>query len=156
MCSPTGTNRRESRRVVISGAGPAGLLLAGLLLARNNEQPGTVTYEVTLLDSREDYGAISKEDLLNNHRSWMLGLADHGMDAIKTLPKLYHDYVKGEGVKVTEFDIYLGKKKISQNTEGAASKLKSSSDSDGALPESFIIDRNFVVAALARYVKETP
>jgi len=154
MCAPTGINTRESRRVVISGAGPAGLLLAGLLLARNNE-PGTVTYEVTLLDGREDYGSISKEDLVKNHRSWMLGLADHGMDAIKTLPKLYHDYVKGEGVKVTEFNIYLGKKKLSQSTEGAASKLKSSSDSEGAIPESFIIDRNFVVAALARYVKET-
>jgi len=69
---------------------------------------------VTLVDSREDYGAISKEDLSKNHRSWMIGLApDHKMDAFKTLPELYHNYVKGEGVRVTKFGIYIGKKKFS-------------------------------------------
>ena len=141
--SPQMPNEAGNRkRVVISGAGPAGLLTAGLLLERNNEQ-GPVTYEVTLVDGRDDYGAFSKEELQKNHRSWMLGLADHGMDAIKTLPDLYENYVKGEGIRVKKFNMYLGKKKYG----GDAS-------SDETV-ENFIVDRNFIVAALAKFVKET-
>jgi len=73
----------------------------------------------------------------------MLGLADHGMDAIKTLPDLYENYVKGEGIRVKKFNMYLGKKKFGGST-----------DSDETV-ENFIVDRNFIVAALAKYVKET-
>jgi len=78
----------------VSGAGPAGLLCASHFLKRNKEQD-KITYEVTLLDGREDYGAFTMEELQKNHRSWMLGLADHGMDAIKTIPELYQNYIKG-------------------------------------------------------------
>lgn len=171
MCVPTDqtaaatttTTTRERKRVVISGAGPAGLLLASLLLQKNEEPSCNVTYDVTLLDGRQDYGAFTKEELQKNHRSWMLGLADHGMDAIKTLPTLYHNYVKGEGIQVREFVIYLGTKKITQTTDSfdAAFKLKASNPSGeeeasaSVIPEAFIVDRNFVVAALARYVRET-
>ena len=88
---------RERKRIVISGAGPAGLLTASLLLNKNKEAGCTVTYDVTLLDGRQDYGSIPQKELSENHRSWMLGLADHGMDAIKTLPDLYENYVKDEG-----------------------------------------------------------
>ena len=87
---------RERKRIVISGAGPAGLLTASLLLNKNKEAGCTVTYDVTLIDGRQDYGSIPQKELSENHRSWMLGLADHGMDAIKTLPDLYENYVKDE------------------------------------------------------------
>lgn len=144
MCKPTTIESKETRRVVVSGAGPAGLLMTSLLLARNKEPGSQVSYEVTLIDTRQDYGSISKEELSKHHRSWMLGLADHGMDAIKTLPDLYQNYVKGEGILVKEFAIYLGSKKMSQTA-----------DETTDAPEAFIVDRNFIVAALARYVRET-
>merc|ERR1719291_1267149 len=87
--------------------------MTSLLLARNEEAGGPITYHVTLVDGREDYGSYSQEELSKNHRSWMLGLADHGMDAIKTLPDLYNNYVRGQGILVKEGNIYLGKKRIS-------------------------------------------
>jgi kynurenine 3-monooxygenase len=144
MCQPPVP--RETRRVIVSGAGPAGLLTASKLLARNKDPESTITYNVTLLDGREDYGTMTKEELIKNHRSWMLGLADHGMDAIRTLPELYNNYVKGEGILLTEFSIYLGQKKITQTTAPVAGKVAT---------EAYIVDRNFIVAALARYVHDT-
>mmetsp|Transcript_24960 Transcript_24960/g.54731 ORF Transcript_24960/g.54731 Transcript_24960/m.54731 type:complete len:524 (-) Transcript_24960:63-1634(-) len=162
MCKPTNNQaagNKEVKRVVISGAGPAGLLLASLLLEKNKNTSCTVSYDVTLLDNRDDYGVFTKEELVENHRSWMLGLADHGMDAIKSLPALYENYVKGEGILIREFNIFLGTKKMSQTieTNDTATKLKGVSSGEGAdaFPEAFIVDRNFVVAALARYIRET-
>jgi len=142
---------RERKRIVISGAGPAGLLTASLLLNKNKEAGCTVTYDVTLIDGRQDYGSIPQKELSENHRSWMLGLADHGMDAIKTLPDLYENYVKDEGILLREFTLYLGSKKITQSIGSSPSSSKLSS----GLPEAFIVDRNFVVAAMARYLRET-
>lgn len=150
MCGPT--DLRDTKRVVVSGAGPSGLLTALLLLARNDEPDASVTYNVTLVDSREDYGSITKADLAKNHRSWMLGLADHGLDAIKTLPDLYEKYVQGEGVLVEELNLFMGKKKISQSAVPDASQLERLYD--GKAPQGFVVDRNFIVAALARCLKE--
>lgn len=150
MCGPTNlpSRNRERKRVVVSGAGPAGLLLSSLLLNKNKDAECGVTYDVTLLDGREDYAGFTKQELVENHRSWMLGLAEHGMDAIKALPGLYEDYIKGEGILVREFNIYLGKKKISQTVDP-------DKYGEGQPPEGYIVDRNFVVAALARYLKDT-
>lgn len=160
MGRPPTTNQsnRVRKRVVISGAGPAGLLLSSLLLSKNKDENCGVTYDVTLMDGRPDYGGFSKQELCENHRSWMLGLADHGMDAIKALPALYENYIKGEGVLLEEFNIYLGKKKMTQTVsdQAAISKI-STSKGEGATgpPEAFIVDRNFIVAALARYLRDT-
>ena len=157
MCRPPATNPpgRERKRVVISGAGPAGLLLSSLLLSRNKEEGCGVTYDVTLVDGRPDYGGFTKKELSANHRSWMLGLADHGMDAIKALPALYENYIKGEGVLLEEFNIYLGKKRMTQTIDDQVVSKVSTSRGEGEPPEAFIVDRNFIVAALARYLKDT-
>ena len=74
----------------------------------------------------------------------MLGLAHHGMDAIKTLPNLYENYCKEEGVTVPYGDIYIG-----------ATKFSGESMIEDELVENKVVDRNFIVAALARYVKDT-
>lgn len=145
MCKPTELNRR---RVVISGAGPAGLLCASLLLARNKESDlssGGITYDVTLLDGRQDFGVLTKDELAKTFRSWMLSLADHGLDALKSVPGLYEEYLVGEGILIREFNMYLGKKKLNFPVDVGSKDI----------PEGFIIDRNFVVAAIARYVKDT-
>ncbi len=144
--------------MVISGAGPAGLLCASLLLARNKEtttnatSTGNITYDVTLIDGRQDFGALTQDELSKSFRSWMLGLADHGLDALRSVPTLYENYVSGEGtdigtpigILIREVNIYLGKKKLSNKVEVGSKDV----------PEGFIVDRNFVVAAIARYLRE--
>ena len=162
MCNPNINNRRSSnrerKRVVISGAGPAGLLLCSLLLNKNKQQDCSVTYDVTLLDGRQDYGSFTKQELSENHRSWMLGLNDHGLDAIRALPALYENYVKGEGVLLEEINLYLGAKKLTMNMDSMETVTKfrvSQGEDPTAGRDNFIVDRNFIVAALARYIKDT-
>lgn len=140
------SSTKEIRKIVVSGAGPAGILCTALLLARNEEEDATIIYDVTLVDGRQDFGALSKEELSKSFRSWMLGLANHGMDSIREIPDLYNNYVKGEGVELEELNLYLGSKKITQGV---------SDDIDTSGIDAFIVDRNFIVAALARYVRDS-
>jgi len=160
MCGPTNSNQpKERKKIVISGAGPAGLLLSSLLLNKNKDQNCSVLYDVTLLDGRKDYAGFTKQEMQETHRSWMLGLADHGLDAIRKIPAIYENYVKGEGIMIDEFNIFFGEKRVTQKLDSATSsaltKYRVSRGEPDKKPENFIVDRNFVVAALARYLKET-
>jgi kynurenine 3-monooxygenase len=140
------TDDNNVRHVVIAGAGPAGLLLANLLLRRNNEKdtsPSSLKYRVTLVESREDLGVLDPETELKAHRSWMISLASHGLDACRTIPELYDNYISNVGVRIRSLSIFLGAKEI-----------KNEIDEVGNL-EAYIVDRNFVVAALARYLNHT-
>ena len=112
MCRPP--NSIEKRHVIISGAGPAGLLLQALLHHRNKSSspPPRVIYETTLIESRADLGILSQDELQSSHRSWMIGLANHGLEAIRTVPGLFEDYISGIGVSVEELHICLGSKRI--------------------------------------------
>eukprot|EP00986_Skeletonema_menzelii_P010744 scaffold5364_cov156-Skeletonema_menzelii.AAC.7 len=145
MCRPT--NTIETRRVIIAGAGPGGLLLQALLHHRNKTSSATshVIYETTLIESRADLGALNQEEL-QAHRSWMIGLANHGLEAVRSVPDLFEKYISGIGVDVKEFNIFLGAKKITASPP----TLEGSSDAS----ENYIVDRNFIVAALARYANE--
>ena len=71
----------------------------------------------------------------------MIGLSSHGLEAVRSLPGLYDKYLSDVGVLLTEAFIYLGAKKMG----------------GGGLnngQEGFIVDRNFIVAALSRYALE--
>ena len=158
MCAPDQRNGRrnndgttEPRRVVVCGAGPAGLLLTALLLQRNADL-GQTLYQVTLIDSRENFGKVSLADLKANHRSWMLGLAGHGCQALRTCQyqtddnqtiRLFQDYCQDVGISLTSFSIHMGSKEF----ETTSTQLES-------IPENFIVDRNFVVAAMARFIQD--
>jgi len=146
MCRPDDRRLAPTpiKKVVVAGAGPAGLLLTALLMQRNKEQKET-RYKVTLIDARLDLGKLSQEELKKSHRSWMLGLANHGLEALKTCDGLYDKYIKDVGVLLEELSIHMGKKEMKYNASNASS--------EGAA-EGFIIDRNFVVAAMARFVNE--
>eukprot|EP00584_Thalassiosira_punctigera_P004381 CAMPEP_0172535582 /NCGR_PEP_ID=MMETSP1067-20121228/7521_1 /TAXON_ID=265564 ORGANISM="Thalassiosira punctigera, Strain Tpunct2005C2" /NCGR_SAMPLE_ID=MMETSP1067 /ASSEMBLY_ACC=CAM_ASM_000444 /LENGTH=505 /DNA_ID=CAMNT_0013320519 /DNA_START=181 /DNA_END=1698 /DNA_ORIENTATION=- len=143
MCQPPANNEPETRRVIIAGAGPAGLLLQALLHNRNKATDARVTYNVTMIESRADLGQLNNEEL-QAHRSWMIGLAGHGLEAIKSVPDLYEKYCSDVGINVTEGNVFLGSKKISMG--GGGNELDNG--------ENFIVDRNFIVAALARYAKD--
>jgi kynurenine 3-monooxygenase len=144
MCRPS--NTIETRRVIISGAGPGGLLLQALLHHRNKTSSATtrIIYETTLIESRADLGTLTQDEL-QAHRSWMIGLANHGLEAVRSVPGLYDNYLAGIGIDVKEANIFIGSKRISSRPPTI----------DGAPPqETFIVDRNFIVAALSRYGNE--
>ena len=133
------------KQVVIAGAGPAGLLLAALLLRHNEQSDSSTTkYKVTIVESRVDLGQLEVDsDELKAYRSWMIGLAGHGLEALRTIPELYQEYVSHVGVRIKQFSFFLG-----------ATELKDEADGEGGENEGYIVDRNFVVASLARFIKD--
>ena len=131
--------------VVICGAGPAGLLAAILLLRRNAnaEQSTTSKYRVTLVDPGTDYGRLDAEGL-QRARSWMIGLSSHGLSAIREVPGLYENYIHGLGIDITKAVFGLSKR-IKFELEA-----KDFLEADSA----FTVDRNYICAALSRYLNE--
>jgi len=138
MCQPSNSLNSNERKteVVIVGAGPAGLLSAINILRRNLNH---VKYNVTLIDTSSDYGVLTAEEL-KRYRSWMIGLSVHGLTSIKKVPGLYEDYVSEVGVALKSNCIHMGSKEIHV-----------SADDFG---EGYIVDRNFICAALARYLND--
>jgi kynurenine 3-monooxygenase len=132
--------------VVVSGAGPCGLLLTALLMQRNNEL-GIQKYNITLVDGREDLSKFSQEELKKSFRSWMLGLAGHGCSALRTCHGLFEEYCKDVGIELTSLSIHIGPKEI----ESSVDNPEEAKANDN---ENFIIDRNFIVAAIARFVAD--
>jgi kynurenine 3-monooxygenase len=158
-------------RVLIAGAGPAGLLLHALLDHRNkaiaassssSSSSSRVTYRVTIVDGRQDLGLCTKEELMANHRSWMIGLAGHGLEAVRSVPGLWEGYLsEGVGVKLKEFGLIVGSRRMSAGTGSdddddirAKGGGEKNNNNVATNQEAFIVDRNFIVAALARYARE--
>jgi kynurenine 3-monooxygenase len=132
----------NTKKVLVSGAGPAGILAAIQLLRRNANDNSDVKYQVTLVDAGRDYGTLTQEEL-PSHRSWMIGLSNHGLSAIRTVPGLFEDYVSEIGVELDSFSVFIG-----------ASEMKQTSESIGQAGENFIVDRNYVVSSLARFLND--
>lgn len=141
MCEVTNTS--STKRVVIVGAGPAGLLASIALLRRNVNQE-TPKYQVTLLDPGTNYGKLDEKGL-QAKRSWMIGLSAHGLDAIRDVDGLYENYVRGLGIDIQHAVIGITPKyKIEMTPE----------DANITEDSAFTVDRNFICAALAKYLNE--
>ena len=138
----TGSPSLTKKRAIVVGAGPGGLLTAIHLLKRG-------TYEVTLVDPGCDY---SKVEDLSKKRSWMIGLATHGISSLREVDGLW-DYVEKVGVKLDSFSVYLGKKAITQSTDDAG--IPKEAMKEGISQEGFLVDRNYVVAAEAQFLADT-
>lgn len=139
--SPRRPAPRPSRRAVVVGAGPGGLLATIHLLRREG-------YHVTLVDPGRDYGAVAD---LSSHRSWMIGLAQHGLNAIREVPGLF-EYVEAIGIPLERFSVFLGAREI-WGVQVDASQQHAKDPAEREF-ESYFVDRNYIVAALARYLRD--
>ena len=137
------TAMTTTKRVLVAGAGPAGILAAIQLLRRNATSNKVVKYHVTLVDAGRDYGSLTAEEL-PSHRSWMIGLSHHGLTAIREVPGLFDDYVSEVGVELNSFSVFIGTTEMKQKSDAIGQ--------GGA--ETFIVDRNYVVSRLARYLND--
>lgn len=144
MCRPTPI---QTRRVLIAGAGPAGLLLQALLHNRNKSPASRVKYDVTLVESRTDLGKLDPKTELQAYRSWMIGLSGHGLEAVRSVPGLYDEYLANVGILLQEAYIYIGSKKLGGGGGGGG-------EGSPTNQEGFIVDRNFICAAMARYAND--
>jgi len=138
MCKP----EEDTKKVVIVGAGPAGLL-ASILFLRRNERASQQKYQVTIVDPGVNYGKLDANGL-QRKRSWMIGLSAHGLGAIRSVDGLYENHVRGLGIDIEHAIIGLSP---SIKIHREASEII---DKDSA----FTVDRNFICAALAKYLTE--
>mmetsp|Transcript_10872 Transcript_10872/g.26626 ORF Transcript_10872/g.26626 Transcript_10872/m.26626 type:complete len:497 (-) Transcript_10872:597-2087(-) len=90
---------RGKKKVVIVGAGPAGILSAHYLLKRGK-------YDVTLTEMRND----PRKGTAPSRRSYSLGLGVRGRGAIKGLGEDLWEAVKKKGVMSERFCLHLGKR----------------------------------------------
>lgn len=93
----------ERKKLVIVGAGPAGLLLAHLVLANPKHE-----YEVQVVDARADPRLQTEETF---RRQYSLGLGIRGRTAIRQVPGLWEE-VRQKGVPCDKFLLYLGNKAV--------------------------------------------
>ena len=112
----------ETKRVLISGAGPAGILCAIQLLRRNIPILQGVQYHVTLVDAGRDYGTLTAEEL-PSHRSWMIGLSTHGLTAIRQVPDLFQDYVADIGVELDSVSVFLGASEMKTKADPCTERI---------------------------------
>mmetsp|Transcript_49668 Transcript_49668/g.118292 ORF Transcript_49668/g.118292 Transcript_49668/m.118292 type:complete len:896 (+) Transcript_49668:63-2750(+) len=127
---------KDPKRIVIVGAGPAGVLAAHLFLNRGG-------FHVTLVERGINY---ADEDLVVK-RSWMIGLAKQGLTAMKQVPGLY-EAVIASGIPLKEVYAHVAKRSIKVASEET---LKKGKDVD-EVQDGYCVDRNWIVAAQVKHL----
>lgn len=128
----------ERCKVVIAGAGPAGLLTAQALLSRNEK------YSVLLIESKSDprYAPIGP-------RAYSLGLNIRGQSAFKYFEEKQRgagmwDLISKEGVKSDSFFLHIGAQKFQIRKPA----IQGSSDGPLDPPPTLLIQRNRLCTAM--------
>ncbi|MEA5532889.1 NAD(P)/FAD-dependent oxidoreductase [Crocosphaera sp. XPORK-15E] len=85
-------------KIVILGAGPAGLLLAHYLLSHPND------YQILIYDKRSDPRQIDE-----NKRAFVIGIGKRGQTVLKTIDGLW-PAIKNKGIPVRKSGFYSQKK----------------------------------------------
>lgn len=119
-------SRASPQRVVVSGAGPAGLLAAHALLSRRED------VRVQLFDKREDPRTTKASAV----RAYSLGLNIRGRTALQRWPGVW-EAVAARGVLSSKFLLYVGKER----------SIQLRSNRDGSVP-TLLIARDELCAAL--------
>ena len=108
MCLP-GTKNPNCFRVLISGAGPAGLLSAHALMQHSRKFGSNPLYRIRILDSRGDPRLL---DSSKSSRSYSLGLNIRGQSAVKYFDSDHYlwNAINLEGVESDSFFLHIGNK----------------------------------------------
>ena len=93
----------ERKKLLVVGAGPAGLLFAHLVLANPKQ-----SFEVHIVDARPDPRLQTQETV---RRQYSLGLGIRGRTAIRNVPGLWEE-VKQKGVPCDKFLLHVGKRAV--------------------------------------------
>lgn len=113
-------------KIVISGAGPAGLLLAHHLVKR----PG---YDVHVFEKRQDPVLLSRKE----DRTYPIGLQPRGMTSVREIPTL-ESKITSFGKWITEVSVNQGGKKQMKFTR----------------PPNFMIERNDLVLGMLEHLRD--
>lgn len=141
FASPYPRPQVPSKSVVISGAGPAGLLTAHALLSREREN-----YKVKIFELRKD----PREEEVGP-RSYSLGLNIRGQYAVRDYfgkagrSKVW-DAIEKKGVKSDSFWLHIGKNKF--NIRKPAPEGVSVEEDKDAPPPTLLIPRNKLTSAM--------
>mmetsp|Transcript_17854 Transcript_17854/g.32371 ORF Transcript_17854/g.32371 Transcript_17854/m.32371 type:complete len:896 (+) Transcript_17854:52-2739(+) len=119
------------KRVVIVGAGPAGVLAAHLFLNRGG-------FHVTLVERGINYA----EEELTVKRSWMIGLATQGLTAMRQVPGLV-EAVTATGIELKDVYAHVGTRTIH-----VAGDFDDTRNGDPG----YCVDRNWIVAAQVKHL----
>ena len=133
----------KTKHILVVGAGPCGLLMAALLLQRRAD------YHVTLVDAGDDLS--SAEIDVSEKRSWTIGLSTTGIEALQKVPGLYEKYVQETGTPIHVTSYFYREKSFDVTERDIPNKLKKLGIKT---VRNFVVDRNAIVAACTRYLRD--
>lgn len=140
---------RPMKNVVISGAGPAGLLTAHALLSRGRD------YRVSIYESRKD---PRLEEV--GPRAYSLGLNIRGQYALRDYfgkggrSRGLWESIEKKGVKSDSFWLHIGKNKFNIRKPAPMKEVEKTDGSNNSPPPTLLIPRNKLTSAMVNELEK--